>query len=100
MSRIGSNTTTMREWSGTVRSKAEDFNDLVNSLYEKIATLTQTDYKGGVSETFNESVIGLKPFFQKQYETLNDFCSTIDTAANNIDDKQVEAANAANNLGL
>ena len=63
-------------------------------------TLLATDYKGGVSDTFNETVLDLKPFFTRQYETLNEFCSTINTAADNIDEKQQNAAAAAQGLGI
>ena len=100
MSRIGSNTTSMRDWSNTVGNKAEEFNDLVNGLYSKIEALLATDYKGGVSDTFNETVLDLKPFFTRQYETLNEFCSTINTAADNIDEKQQNAAAAAQGLSI
>ena len=90
----------MRDWSNTVGNKAEEFNDLVNGLYSKIEALLATDYKGGVSDTFNETVLDLKPFFTRQYETLNEFCSTINTAADNIDEKQQNAAAAAQGLGI
>ena len=100
MSRIGSNTTSMRDWSNTVGTKAEEFNDYVDGLYQKIDALLSTDYKGGVSDTFNEAVLDLRPFFTRQYETLQEFCSTINTAADNIDEKQQAAANAAGNLGV
>lgn len=100
MSLFAENIGEMRAWCQTVGTKAEEFKELVDNLYSRINDLTSGDFKGGVSEAFQENVLNLRPFFEQQYQTMMDFADLLNQTASINEATHEEAAAAAARLGV
>lgn len=97
---ISHNTEKMRAWSGDITKAQEEWNEYVNSTYTTIERYVTSEFTGGLSEDFNDSVLGVKDEFIKLGETLGECAEIIKNASQNIDDDEAALKQQINNQNV
>lgn len=87
---VGHNTEAMREWSGNIETSAQEYDQLISSLYSLVDNLVSTEFTGGLSQDFEESVLNKKDDFMRLSQTLNDCAELVKTRSSRIDDDEAE----------
>lgn len=85
---VGHNTEVMRQWSGNIINSAKEYDDLINSLYNLVDSLVGSEFTGGLSTDFEESVLRQKDNFRRLSETLQECADLISNTSNKIDDDE------------
>jgi uncharacterized protein YukE len=102
MATISHNTELMREWSTNMDEKANNYDELVASLYNLVHLFAGSeDFKGGLSEEFTETVENQRAAFERYSSTFAECTELIRKTATNIDSDEAElkgAINSANPL--
>lgn len=81
---IGTNVTAMDEWVTTMKKIDEDYDTKINELYSTIDSLVQSDFTGGLAESFHESVMSKKDDFTRLYEAINEFADSMNNTSNQV----------------
>ncbi len=88
---VSHSTDLMRSWSTDINEKSNSYDELVDSLYKTIDQFVGSeDFKGGITEDFENSVLSRRPDFQKYSTTFRECTEYMDKAAQTIDDDEAE----------
>ena len=86
MSIVSHNTDQMRDWSAVMDTNAQDYDSLINRLYNLIEGFAGSElFKGGLSVDLLNQMTDLKPQFFKYSSTFRDCTDLIRTRAKAID---------------
>ncbi len=91
----------MEDWSSRMGDNTNNYDEMVNKLYNLIYQFVGSeDFKGGLSTDFEENMNRLRPEFAKYSTTFSESIEFINERANSIQDKESELANRINSNNL
>ena len=91
---VSHDTGLMRDWSNEVNTNKEDYEELINRLYNLIDQFAGSgDFSGGLSRNLLDNSLNQRKSFLQYSETLNECIELINSTARNIDDDEAMLRN-------
>ena len=84
------NTDSMRSWSGNITNSSNEYRDYISSLYNLVDTLVSADFTGGLSQDFENFVLGKREDFNRLSGVLEECADLISKTSTAIDNDEAE----------
>ena len=90
MSVVSHNTESMRTWSGNITNAVNEYNEYISSLYSLVDNLVSSDFTGGLSQDFENFVLGKREDFNRLSGVLEECADLISKTSTAIDNDEAE----------
>lgn len=82
---VGHNTELMQSWSGNIKNSAEEYRELISSLYNLVDNLVASDFTGGLSQDFENAVLNKRDDFNRLSDILEECADLISNTSSKIE---------------
>ena len=95
---VSHSTDLMRGWSENINDKSNNYDELINKLYNLIDFFVGSeDFRGGITKDFEDSVISHREEFKRYSSTFRECTEYISKAATDIESDEAELKASFNN---
>ena len=97
---VSHNTGAMRDWSGNINTAATEYDSDIRKLYSLVDSFVASDFTGGLSQQFADSVLNQRDKFYALKDTLEEIAKYVNGKADSIDDDDAMLSNEIKNNSI